>query len=89
MDQDGGYHKIDPTFNEDPMLEDGYTRYLGYLYYRKFGAYKPKFHGTTPGYYPFEFIDYFYVIIFTLFTCGVCIPIWYGLVLGGTNVLII
>lgn len=30
MDQEGGYHKIDPTINEDPMLDDGYTRYSKY-----------------------------------------------------------
>ncbi|CAD8121387.1 unnamed protein product [Paramecium sonneborni] len=71
MDQQD-YHKIDPTIIEDPMLDDGYTR--------KFGAYKPKFHGTTPGYYPFECIDYFYVILMTIFTWGICLPIWYGLI---------
>lgn len=52
-------------------------------YYRKFGAYKPKFHGTTPGYYPFECIDYIYVVLMTLFTWGICLPIWYGLIEAG------
>ncbi|KAM3135823.1 hypothetical protein pb186bvf_012076 [Paramecium bursaria] len=65
------YLKIDhPTIHEDPMLDDGYTR--------KFGAYKPKFQGTSPGYYPFEAIDYFYLFLLTIFTWGICIPIWYG-----------
>ena len=53
------------------------------FYWRKFGAYKPKFHGTTPGYYPYEFIDYIYVVLFTLFTWSVGIPVWEGLIEGG------
>lgn len=52
-------------------------------YSRKFGAYKPKFQGSHPGYYPFEAIDYVYMAIFTLFTWGMCIPIFYGLFEGG------
>lgn len=69
---------------DDPMLDDGYTRYIyNNIFNRKFGAYKPKFHGTTPGYYPFECIDYVYVVLMTLFTWGICLPIWYGLIEAG------
>jgi hypothetical protein len=33
----------------------------------------------APGYFPFEVKDYLYVIMFTLISDGVYIPIWYGL----------
>lgn len=59
-----------------------------YRKHRKFGSYKPKFQGSLPGYYPFEFKDYIYVILFTLSTCGVCIPIWFGLIEGG-NIIVL
>ncbi|CAD8187758.1 unnamed protein product [Paramecium octaurelia] len=74
MELSNRYHIVDHPLIDDPMLDEGYTR--------KFGAYKPKFQGSLPGYYPFELKDYLYVILFTLVTAGVCLPIWYGLVEG-------